>query len=91
LKVDGRPYSQSGSGKSFTRTFSSLESPDEFKWHRDERRRVISIVSGKGWRFQFDDSVPFELIPGDVFVISADAWHRIFPGISDLMIKIEED
>ena len=91
MKVDGKPYSQDGEGKSFTRTFSPLESPDEFKWHRDEKRRVISILSGEKWKFQFDDSVPFDLFPGDVFVITADSWHRIIPGVSDLIVRIEED
>jgi quercetin dioxygenase-like cupin family protein len=91
LKVDGKPYAQEGSGKIFTRTFSSLESSSEFKWHRDEKRRVISVLSGNNWKFQFDDSVPFELFPGDIFIISADSWHRIIPGLSDLIIKIEED
>ncbi len=91
MKVDGRPYSQDEAGKIFTRSFSHLESPDEFKWHRDEKRRVITIISGDGWKFQYDDSIPFELFKGDVFVISADSWHRIVPGINDLVVKIEED
>lgn len=90
MKVDGRPYSQAGSGKIFTRNFSHLESPDEFKWHRDERRRVVTILSGDGWKFQFDDSIPFQLVVGTVFIISADSWHRIIPGVNELVIQIEE-
>lgn len=91
MKVDGKPYLQDGTGKSFTRYFSALESPDEFKWHRDERTRKVTVLSGDGWHFQFDDSIPFRLFEGDVFVITADLWHRVIPGINDLAIKIEED
>lgn len=91
MKVDGRPYSQTGAGKSFIRKFSHLESPDEFKWHRDERKRMITVLSGNGWSFQFDNSIPFTLSVGQVFIISPDYWHRILPGIDELVLKIEED
>lgn len=91
MKVDGKPYSQDGAGKIFTRSFSHLESPDEFKWHRDERRRVITILSGDKWKIQFDDSVPSELFKNDVLIITADSWHRIIPGVNDLTVQIEED
>lgn len=91
MKVDGRPYSQHGAGKIFTRSFSPLESPDEFKWHRDEKRRIVTILSGDKWKFQDDNSVPIELFAGDVLTINADSWHRIIPGINELILQIEED
>jgi len=91
LKVDGRPYSQEGSGKIFIRKFSHLETPDEFKWHRDEKRRIVTVLSSDGWKFQADDCLPFELSAGKVFIISADSWHRILPGVNDLILQIEED
>jgi mannose-6-phosphate isomerase-like protein (cupin superfamily) len=91
LKVDGRPYYQEGAGKSFTRAFSFSDESSEFKWHRDENRRVVSVISGDGWKFQFDNSIPFKISPGDLIVISANCWHRIIPGVSDLVIKIDED
>ena len=90
LKVDGRPYSEVIAGKIITRTFSSETSSEEFQWHRDEKLRTITIVSGSGWSLQYDDSLPLELYEGDVFQISADAWHRILPGRTDLVVNIEE-
>lgn len=90
MKVDGRPYIQVGDGNSFTRVFSNLEDSQEFKWHRDERDRIVTILSGEGWSLQFDDAIPVRLSIGDRVKIVADRWHRVIPGVSPLEILIEE-
>lgn len=90
MKVDNRPYSEILYKDSIIRIFSNSELSDEFKWHRDEKDRKIFIISGDKWFYQFDDSIPLELKPGDVFLIPHNKWHRIIPGSNDLVIKIIE-
>ena len=78
---------QVGSGVT-VRTFSSLVPDSELVWHRDEFDREIELVSGMGWKFQFDNELPFEI--REKFMIPAGQWHRLIKGEGDLVIKIVE-
>lgn len=71
---------------SFLRTFSVNSS--EFEWHRDAEDRIVEVVSGKGWRFQYDNCLPEFINPGDVFVVEKNDWHRILKGKTDLEVLI---
>lgn len=81
-------HDQVGSGATI-RTFSGLVEDHELTWHRDEFDREVELVSGRGWKFQFDDSLPFEI--RDRIRIPAGAWHRVIKGEGDLVIKIVEN
>lgn len=62
----------------------------ECTWHRDERDRTIAVISGDGWKIQFDDTLPVVLTPGQKFRVLAQEWHRILPGSGDLVLLINE-
>lgn len=89
-KVDGRPYSEVRFDNIIIRKFSKLESSEELKWHRDSSDRRVCVVSGEGWMFQYDDSIPFLIKPGNSFLVMANSWHRLIMGVTDLVLQIEE-
>ena len=73
------------------REFNENIDPIELMWHRDLNNRKITILEGKGWRFQKENELPLELKKGDTISILAKEWHRIFIGDTNLKIKIEEN
>jgi oxalate decarboxylase/phosphoglucose isomerase-like protein (cupin superfamily) len=54
------------------------------KWHRDKETRIIKILEGKGWYFQKDNELPFELKEGDHIFIPKYEWHRVLKGPTKL-------
>lgn len=75
----------------FIRTFDCNVSDDELVWHRDKRNRTVLVLQGMGWKFQFDDQLPFELQVGDIIYIQKEVFHRIFKGKNNLVLQIEEE
>ena len=73
-----RPFIQESdaSGK-ITRTFTSDTWDDELRWHRDERDRTVTFVSGPGWSIQIEPGLPQEVTPGLTVRIPRDTWHRL--------------
>jgi len=74
----------------FVRTFKHDVLNEDLLWHRDKKGRYIEVLEGSGWEIQFDDELPKKLHKGDRFFISAETYHRIKRGNTDLKIKIEE-
>lgn len=76
---------------SFIRWFSSSADPDKLVWHRDKQDRMITVISGSGWLFQYDNKTPFELKVGVAFYVKAMEFHRLIKlrGCDDLCIKVE--
>ena len=74
----------------FVRTFKQDVLNEDLLWHRDKKGRYIEVLEGSGWEIQFDDGLPKKLHKGDRFFISAETYHRIKRGNTDLKIKIEE-
>ena len=67
------------------------EVPDnELIWHRDQNDRMVEVVNGYGWKFQFDNELPLDLKPGDILYIKKDRIHRVIKCYSDLTLKIKE-
>lgn len=85
-----KPYNDVIFNNEFIREFSINLADTELVWHRDLKTRHITILSGTGWKFQFEDELPFELKIGDEFEIYEKTFHRIFKGIDNLVIKIKE-
>jgi hypothetical protein len=76
---------------SWIRTFDpSVSQNEEYVWHRDYKDRVVEILEGKDWKFQFDDQLPFLINKGDVLHIQKMIYHRIIPSDNKLTIKITE-
>lgn len=90
LKEDGRPYSQIVNNNIIIRSFSKNIPPDELKWHRDEKDRIIKVIKGNNWFYQMDDSMPVEMKAGMEFFIQKDSWHRIIAGVNELIVQITE-
>lgn len=63
---------------------------DEFVWHRDKQDRVVTVLEGEGWQFQFDNEIPIQLNSGDVIKVPKQIYHRIIVGSTPLKLKIEE-
>lgn len=89
-RVDGRPYYEARFDNIIIRRFSKLENSEELRWHRDSSDRKVYVISGDGWMFQHDDSIPFLIKTGTSFLIRANSWHRLIMGDTDLFLQIEE-
>ena len=75
---------------SWIRVFESEQDDDEFVWHRDKEDRLVEVISGDGWKFQYDDNVPFKLKRGMKLEIEAYSYHRIIKGNNSLILRITE-
>ena len=87
-----KPYKDEWiSDTSWIRTFDpSFTSSDEYVWHRDEKDRVVTILEGEGWKFQFDNEIPIQINRNEVIKIPKQVYHRIIVGSTPLKLKIEE-
>jgi len=71
------------------REFSQNIDPIELMWHRDDEDRVVKILEcGKGWKFQFENELPWELEPLTTICIMRHEWHRVHKGQDKLKLKI---
>lgn len=72
------------------RTFDPDDIDEESTWHRDKNDRKVVILESAGWKFQREDEMPIQLIPGDVLTIQSHTWHRVLPGSGRLVTLISE-
>ena len=76
--------------KSFLRTFSINCDSSELHWHRDDCSRQVEVISGKDWKFQYDNHLPETIKPGDKIIVEKNEWHRIIKGSTDLIVVVHE-
>ena len=86
----GKPYIQVEEEGYIVRQFKETVLDEELVWHRDKKSRTIEVLQGEGWKFQYDNQVPFEIKKGDSFFVEALQYHRLIKGTSDLILKISE-
>ena len=86
-----KPYLEIVKGNSIIRVLSENVNSGELVWHRDRRNRVVEILQSDGWKFQYDNTLPFELKRGDKLEIQKETYHRVIKGKGDLVIKITEE
>jgi len=73
------------------RTFDpAITYSEEYVWHRDKKDRIVTVLDGYGWQFQFDNEIPIQLNSNDVINIPKDTYHRIIVGSTALKLRIEE-
>lgn len=84
------PYRDDARDGFFIRLFDENVEQDELVWHRDHRSRRVDVLEGEGWQVQFDNHLPFRIIPGDHFTIKANEYHRLIKGSSKLKLRITE-
>ena len=75
----------------FIRKFSSTIDNSELNWHMDNNDRSIFVISGEGWMFQEDNTLPVTIKRGSAFQIRKNSWHRLIKGNGELIILIAED
>lgn len=76
---------------SWIRTFDpAVTNSEEYIWHMDKKDRTIQVLDGQGWKFQFDNKLPFIINKGDIIEIKCMSYHRLIPNNSKLRIKINE-
>lgn len=69
----------------------SVTESEEYVWHRDRNDRVVEVLEGEGWKFQFDNELPFFINRKNTFSVPKMVYHRIIPGKTKLRIKINEE
>ena len=72
----------------FIREFSADVDEMELIWHTDKEDRVVSVIEGNNWKFQFDEQLPFEMIDNIDIVIPKGVIHRVIKGDGPLKIKV---
>jgi hypothetical protein len=75
----------------FIREFSNDVDEMNLVWHEDPENRVIEVIEGNGWKFQYDDQLPFEMIDGVEFTIIKGQIHRVIKGRGPLKIKVQKN
>lgn len=85
----GNPYNEVSEGNNtYIREFSTDTDSSELVWHRDKEDREVTILEGSGWKFQYDNELPFELKEGDTISIKKLEYHRIIKGDTNLKIRL---
>lgn len=71
------------------RVFKKDIPESELVWHRDEEHRVVRVISGEGWEFQYENNLPFEMKLEEIFYIPKMMYHRVYKkGNTDLVLRI---
>jgi hypothetical protein len=92
MDEETKPYTDERlTSNSWIRTFDpKITDSDEYVWHRDHKNRIVTVIEGEGWQFQFDEQVPQMINSTETVYIPKETYHRLLIGITPLKIKIEE-
>lgn len=74
----------------FKRIFDTKVNSEELVWHRDKTTRFVKVIEGEGWKIQFDNELPKDIIPGTTIHINKNSYHRMLRGRTDLVVRIVE-
>ncbi len=61
MSRDNKPYTQVNEQDYMIRIFTSDVDEQSLVWHRDEKSRIIEVIRNEGWKFQFDNELPFTM------------------------------
>lgn len=75
----------------FIRTFSTDVDEMDLIWHTDKENRFIKVLEGNGWKFQYDEELPFEMTDGLGFPIMKGQIHRVIKGLGPLKIELHKN
>ena len=75
----------------FIRTFPADVDEMDLIWHADKENRIITVLEGNGWKFQFDEELPIEMTDGLSISIFEGRIHRIIKGEGPLKIKLQKN
>ena len=74
----------------FIRTFSADVDEMDLIWHADKENRIITVLEGNGWKFQFDEELPVEMTEGKSISILKGRLHRIIKRKGPLKINLQK-
>lgn len=87
-----KPYiDEKLSENEWIRTFDLNANSDEYVWHRDVEDREFEVLEGTGWKFQFDNQLPYVINKGSIVQIKSMSYHRLIKGQDNLKIRIKEN
>jgi quercetin dioxygenase-like cupin family protein len=75
----------------FIRTFPADVDEMDLIWHADRENRVVTVLEGNGWKFQFDEELPIEMTDGLNISIFEGRIHRVIKGNGPLVIKLQKN
>ena len=75
----------------FLREFSANVDEMDLIWHTDREDRIVHVIKGNKWKFQFDEQLPFEMLDGIDIIIPKGIIHRIIKGDGPLKIKVYKE
>ena len=75
----------------FIRTFPADVDEMDLIWHADKENRIITVLEGNGWKFQFDEELPIEMTEGLSISILKGVVHRVIKGNGPLVIKLQKN
>ena len=75
----------------FIRTFPADVDEMDLIWHADKENRIITVLEGNGWKFQFDEELPIEMTDGLSISIFECRIHRVIKGEGPLKIKLQKN
>ncbi len=58
-------------------------------YHMDLEERKVTVISGTGWKFQFEGEEPIDMTEDLEITIPAMKPHKIIKGTTDLVVDIE--
>ena len=58
-------------------------------YHMDMEERKVTVISGEGWKFQYEGKSEIDLTQDLVITIPAMKSHKIKIGTTDLVVTIE--
>ena len=74
----------------FIRTFPKDVDEMDLIWHADKENRIITVLEGNGWKFQFDEELPIEMTEGLSISIFKGRIHRVIKGHGQLKIELQK-
>ena len=74
----------------FIRTFSEDVDEMDLIWHTDKENRVVNVLEGNGWKFQFDEELPIKMRKGKTISILKGRLHRVIKGNGILKINLQK-
>jgi mannose-6-phosphate isomerase-like protein (cupin superfamily) len=89
---EAKPYIDERISESvWIRTFDPfVTESEEYVWHRDENDRIVTVLEGEGWQFQFDNDIPKIINRNETIIVPKMVYHRLLVGKTPLKLRIEE-
>lgn len=86
-----KPFVEHKLNNCIIRVFNPRAPKHLFKWHADDKHRLLEILNETDWKFQLDDKHPFQMKQGQKILVEKGLQHRVIQGTTSLWIRIVEN